>query len=76
MRAGSDKIIAARSPSGYIQMVLAPELATLLVKEDMNVTVEQARSIMKESGDIGDLLNGTDEVKRVLRRTRVEVEED
>jgi hypothetical protein len=56
--AGSDKFIAARDVSGYVQMVLAPELATRLVMEDMNVDVERAREIMGESTDLGDLLSG------------------
>jgi RTC4-like domain len=56
--AGSDKFIAARDVSGYVQMVLAPELATRLVMEDMNVDIERARGIMGESVDLGDLLSG------------------
>lgn len=38
-------------------MVLAPELATLLIMEDMNVESERARAIIGESNLIGDLLN-------------------
>jgi hypothetical protein len=59
--AGLDRIIAARSASGYIQMVLAPEVATLLVMEDMSVDEAQARAIMQESADLGDLLNSKEE---------------
>jgi hypothetical protein len=60
-RIGSDKVIAARDVSGYVQMVLAPELATRLVMDDMNKTIEQARDIMAESAELGDLLHGSTE---------------
>lgn len=64
--AGSDTVIAARGPTGYVQMVLAPELATLLVKEDMrevkgDMTDERAREILSESIDLGELLNGIED---------------
>jgi len=64
--AGSDTVIAARGPTGYVQMVLAPELAALLVKEDMRtkrnkIDDEQAREILSASIDIGELLNGIEE---------------
>jgi len=64
--AGSDTVIAARGPTGYVQMVLAPELAALLVKEDMRnkrdeIGDEQAREILSVSIDIGELLNGIEE---------------
>jgi len=57
-RIGSDRIITARDVSGYVQMVLAPELATRLVMEDMNKNKEQARDIIAESAYLGDLLHG------------------
>ena len=60
-RIGSDKVIAARDVSGYVQMVLAPELATRLVMEDMNKKREQARDILAESAELGDLLHGSTE---------------
>jgi hypothetical protein len=40
-----------------MMMVLAPELATMLIMEDMNVDAERAREIMRESVELGDLLN-------------------
>ncbi|KAK2825717.1 hypothetical protein FQN49_007435 [Arthroderma sp. PD_2] len=52
-----DPLIQAVGVSGYVQAVLVPELTTMLVKEDMNVGDERARDIMKESMDIGDLVN-------------------
>ncbi|KAL8700652.1 MAG: hypothetical protein Q9201_005338 [Fulgogasparrea decipioides] len=55
--AGSDKLVSEGGVSGYVQAVLAPELAVMLVKDDMNVDEEQAREILKESSEVGNLLN-------------------
>jgi len=67
--AGSDKVIAARGATGYVQMVLAPELATKLVMDDMrqshpNMKVEEAREILGSSSDLGYLLNGLEDVEQ------------
>ena len=60
--AASDKLISSRGVSGYVQAVLVPELAVLLVKEDMGVDDdESARVILQESIQIGDLLNEEEE---------------
>jgi hypothetical protein len=69
--AGYDTVIAARGPTGYVQMVLAPELAALLVKEDMcdgqvRMDDEEARRILSESIDLGELLNGIEESTQLL----------
>ncbi|KAL8947000.1 MAG: hypothetical protein Q9222_006671 [Ikaeria aurantiellina] len=55
--ASTDKLVSAGGVSGFVQAVLAPELAVMLVKDDMNVDEEQARVILKESSEIGHLLN-------------------
>ena len=55
--AASDKLISVGGVSGYVQAVLVPELAVLLVMEDMHVDEENARAILRDSIDIGDLLN-------------------
>ncbi|PGH10198.1 hypothetical protein AJ80_07557 [Polytolypa hystricis UAMH7299] len=52
-----DKLMTAMGVSGFIQEVLVPELTVLLVKEDMNVGDSEARQIMRESMEIGDLVN-------------------
>lgn len=60
--ASTDKIISSGGGvSGYVQAVLVPELAILLVKEDMGVDDEEARVILQESIEIGDLLNEEEE---------------
>ena len=55
--AASDKLISSGGVSGYVQAVLIPELAVLLIKDDMKVDEEKAREVLRESVDIGILLN-------------------
>lgn len=52
-----DKLISSISVSSYVQVVLAPEMAVMLVKEDMGVDDEAARALLKESAALGNLLN-------------------
>ncbi len=59
--AATDKLISSGGVSGYVQAVLVPELAVLLVKEDMSVDDEAARAILQESIEVGDLLNEEEE---------------
>ncbi len=55
--AATDKLIASAGVAGYVQAVLAPELAVMLVMEDMRVDEDEARAILRNSKEIGDLLN-------------------
>ena len=55
--AASDKLISSGGVSGYVQAVLIPELAVLLIKDDMQVDEEEAREVLRDSVDIGNLLN-------------------
>ena len=55
--AASDKLVSSGGVSGYVQAVLVPELAVLLIMDDMRVDAEKAREVMRESVDIGNLLN-------------------
>ena len=55
--AASDKLISAGGVSRYVQAVLVPELAVLLVMDDMKVDDEKAREVIRDSVDIGNLLN-------------------
>ncbi len=52
-----DSLIAVCGVALYVQEVLVPEMATLLVKEDMGVNDVEARSILEESTEIGEILN-------------------
>ena len=53
----SDKLISSGGVSGFVQAVLVPELAVMLAMDDMKVDGETAREILKDSIDIGNLLN-------------------
>ena len=55
--AAVDHITRTAGVTGYAQAVLVPELAVLLVKEDMNVNNESARRILRDSIAIGEKLN-------------------
>jgi hypothetical protein len=48
----------ARGVAAYARLVLAKELATLLIRDDMNVSLERAREILEESANVGDILHG------------------
>jgi hypothetical protein len=52
-----DRLVAAHGVTGYVQAVLVPELAVMMIKEDMDVEVEEARIIMRDSIMLGDLVN-------------------
>lgn len=60
----TDRLVAARGVTGYVQTVLVPELAVRLICEDMSLGVEEARQVMRESMGLGDLLN--EEVEDVV----------
>ena len=64
---GSDKIISTAGVSGYVQAVLASELAILLVMDDMKTDEDGAREVLRESVEIGNLLN-EEEDDDVVRR--------
>lgn len=43
--------------SAYIQTVLVPEIAAMLIMEDMAVNQSRAIEVLEESHDIGDLMH-------------------
>lgn len=55
--AASDKLISVGGVSRYVQAVLVPEMAVVLVMDDMKVDEEKAREVLRDSVDIGNLLN-------------------
>jgi hypothetical protein len=55
--AAFDNVVKTAGVAAYAQAVLVPELAALLVKEDMDVSDEEARQILRESMTIGEKLN-------------------
>ncbi len=60
----TDRLVAARGVTSYVQNVLVPELAVRLICEDLGLEVEEARQVMRESVGLGDLLN--EEVEDVV----------
>ena len=43
----------------FLQKVLVPETALRLILQDKsNITLEEARKIMEDSGDFGDYVHG------------------
>ncbi|KAF2217628.1 hypothetical protein CERZMDRAFT_80341 [Cercospora zeae-maydis SCOH1-5] len=70
-RSTKDKLILASGiqggVNGFVQLVLAPHLAELLVKEDLSLTQKdwagRAREVLTESTEIGELLFPEDEDK-------------
>lgn len=55
--ATSDHIVKTAGVAGYAQSVLVPELAVRLVMEDMDVSDDAARQILRESMQLGQKLN-------------------
>lgn len=51
-----DRLIAARGYTPYVQSVLVPEVASLLIQEDLLISLPEARDVMVESATIGELL--------------------
>jgi hypothetical protein len=72
-RTVKDRLISARGPTPFVQSVLVPEITVILIMEDMDVDVEEARDILSESCTIGDLVN--EEIRDVFKR-RVDDSED
>lgn len=61
-----DAVVRAAGVSNFVQSVLVPELALMLVKDDMRLDWdddERAEEILKESAAIGELLNAYEEDK-------------
>ena len=56
-RSSTDSLISSRGISNYVQAVLVPELATLLVMDDLKVDAERAREVLQDSVELGNFLN-------------------
>lgn len=53
----SDKLLASAGVSTFVQAVLTPELAVMLVMQDMGTDEEGARAVLRDSTEVGNLLN-------------------
>jgi hypothetical protein len=56
-REAEDQLLRKVGVSSYVVTVLVPELAVMLIKEDMKVGDEAARQILQESADLGETLH-------------------
>ncbi|KAI9695635.1 MAG: hypothetical protein M1820_008482 [Bogoriella megaspora] len=52
--------------AGFVQTVLVPELATILIKEDMHVDDMEARDLMVKSAAIGRLVHEEEDEKVIV----------
>jgi hypothetical protein len=50
------KVVEAQDVADFIYVNLIPELTILLIKDDMQVDEEKARSILKESAAAGEII--------------------
>jgi hypothetical protein len=56
-RAVTDRLMRATGVGSYVVTVLVPELAVMLVMEDMKVCDESARQILQKSTLLGETLH-------------------
>lgn len=73
-RGVTDRLMAARGVTGFVQSVLVPEVTLLLIMEDMGVEKEKARDILTDSVAIGELVH--EEIKDVVPRQVEDSEDD
>ena len=73
-RSVKDRLISARGVTPYVQSVLVPEVAVLMIMDDLAVDIEEARDILTESSAIGELVN--EEIRDVVRRRVDDSDED
>jgi hypothetical protein len=52
------KLTFPKKPVDFLQEILVPETALRLISQDKgNITLEEARKIMEDSGDFGDYVH-------------------
>lgn len=56
-RAVTDRLLRITGVADYVVTVLVPELAVMLIKEDMRACDEEARRILQESRRLGETLH-------------------
>lgn len=69
-----DRLMASRGVAGFVESVIVPEVAVLLIKEDMNVGVGEARDILTDSASLGELIH--EEVRDIVKRRIEDSEEE
>lgn len=73
-RVVKDRLMAARGVTGFVQSVLVPEVTVLLIMEDMDIVTDEARTILKDSVGIGELVH--EEIRDVVTRRVEDSDED
>ena len=56
-RKPKDRLLRMVGVGAYVVTVLVPELAAMLIKEDMKVDDETARQILQKSAGLGETLH-------------------
>ena len=56
-KAGIDPFLRTVGVADYVNAILVPELAVMLIMEDMRVDEKVARNIFYQSARLGELLN-------------------
>jgi hypothetical protein len=65
-RAVKDKLVAARGVTGFVQAVVVPEVTVLLISDDMDVGIQEARDILTDSIGLGEMVH--EEIRDVVKR--------
>jgi hypothetical protein len=73
-RVVKDRLMAARGVTGFVQSVLVPEVTVLLIMEDMNIIIDEARTVMKDSIGMGELIH--EEIRDVVVRRVEDTDEE
>lgn len=63
-RSVNDGLISKRGTTAFVQSVIVPEVTVRLIMEDMFIDDEEARNVLTESSNIGELVH--EEIKDVV----------
>ncbi|KAI0629765.1 hypothetical protein C8Q77DRAFT_1022389, partial [Trametes polyzona] len=53
LRALAEMYLEPFTPKGFVQLVLVPELAVMLISEDLTLGLDDAYEVMKKSSNYG-----------------------
>jgi hypothetical protein len=68
-----DELISKRGTTTFVQSVIVPEVAVQLIMEDMSIDEVEARDVLAESSNVGEIVN--EEIRDVVLE-RVENSDD
>lgn len=72
-RSVKDPLMSKRGTTAFVQSVIVPEVAVRLIIEDMSIEDVEARDVLTESANMGELVN--EEIRDVVEE-RIENSED